>query len=231
MAISCNIAFAEIGLRVGREALVDELHRWGFDHDFGLAPAGRVDRPSGDLRQLADLAIGLEAADITPLHGALLATVIADDGRMPEPTLLAAEEGPMGLEPRPRPRLPRREVVAPASVPVLAEAMRAVPLYGTAAGVTSPDFPVAMKTGTGAQWRLGYHANYVGVAPWPRPRVAFSLRITHEPTSPQVNRTAREALRLLLAGLRERLLPAVVRQAGPPRSLDARPAFDSNRSP
>jgi cell division protein FtsI/penicillin-binding protein 2 len=61
-----------------------------------------------------------------------------------------------------------------------------------------------MKTGTGAEWRKGYHANYVGVAPWPNPVVAFSIRITHEPTSSRVNRTAREVLVALLEGLKLR---------------------------
>jgi hypothetical protein len=205
MAISCNMAFARLGLAAGRAALVDELHRWGFDRDFALAPAGRVKKPGGDLRQLADLAIGLEATDITPLHGALLAAVLADDGRMPEPALVMAEEGPMGLEPRPRPRLPPREVVDPAMLAVLGHALQAVPLYGTAAGVAPRDFPVAMKTGTAAEWRLGYHANYVGVAPWPKPRVAFSVRVTHAPTSSHVNRMAREVVARLLAGLRARM--------------------------
>ena len=124
---------------------------------------------------------------------------------MPEPMLLDATEGPMGLEPQFLERLPLRDVIAPETVPVLARAMQAVAIYGTAAGVAPPGFPIAMKTGTGAEWRLGYHANYVGVAPWPNPVVAFGLRITHEPTSARVNRTAREVLRALLEGLHRRV--------------------------
>jgi peptidoglycan glycosyltransferase len=205
MAVSCNMAFAHVGARVGRAALLAELRHWGFDRDFAIAPAGRVVRPEGDLRQLADLSIGLEATDITPLHGALLATVLANEGRMPEPTLLVATEGPMGLEPSSLERPAARDVVTPEAVPVLARAMQAVAVYGTAAGVAPPGFPIAMKTGTGAEWRLGYHANYVGVAPWPNPVVAFCVRITHEPTSSRVNRTAREVLSALLEGLRRRL--------------------------
>jgi peptidoglycan glycosyltransferase len=205
LAVSCNLAFAHVGAAVGREALLRELRRWGFDRDFALARAGRVVQAEGDLRQLADLSIGLEATNITPLHGALLATVLANEGRMPEPTLLEATEGPMGLAPSFLERLPARDVVAPETVPVLARAMQAVAVYGTAAGVAPPGFPVAMKTGTGAEWRLGYHANYVGVAPWPNPAVAFGIRITHEPTSSRVNRTAREVLRALLEGLHRRM--------------------------
>jgi hypothetical protein len=204
MAVSCNMAFAHLGVAAGRAALVDEFHRWGFDHDFTAAPAGRVVQPAGDERQLADLAIGLEATDITPLHGALLGAVLADGGRMPEPVVLEAEEGPMGLEPRPMPRPPARDVLDPSMIPVLARAMLAVATRGTAAGTTSLDFPVAMKTGTGAERRHGYHANYVGVAPWPDPVVAFSVRITYEPTSSRVNQTARVVLIHLLDGLRRR---------------------------
>jgi len=202
MAISCNMAFAHLGLAAGRAVLVDEFHRWGFDRDFAIAPAGRVVQPAGDERQLADLAIGLEATDITPLHGALLGAVLADGGRMPEPVVLEAEEGPMGLEPRPMPRPAARDVVDSAMIPVLARAMLAVATRGTASGMAPLDFPVAMKTGTGAEWRRGYHANYVGVAPWPDPVVAFSVRITYGPTSAQVNQTARAVLGQLLDGLR-----------------------------
>ena len=126
MALSCNMAFAHVGAKVGRAALLAELRLWGFDHDFALAPAGRVIRPDGDLRQLADLSIGLEATNITPLHGALLATVLANEGRMPEPMLLDATEGPMGLEPQFLERLPFRDVIAPETVTVLARAMQAV---------------------------------------------------------------------------------------------------------
>ena len=82
--------------------------------------------------------------------------------------------------------------------------MQAVTLYGTAAGVAPDNFPVAMKTGTGATPHLGYHANYVGVGPLPRPTVAFCVRITHEPNSHYVSRAAREVLGTLLAGLATR---------------------------
>jgi cell division protein FtsI/penicillin-binding protein 2 len=209
MAVSCNMAFAHLGVAVGRQALVSEFRRWGFDHDFALAAAGRVLQPAGDERQLADLAIGLEATDLTPLHGALLGAVLADGGRMPEPVLTLAEEGPMGLEPRLLPRPPAREVVDPSVAPVLARSLLGVATRGTAAGVAPLGFPVAMKTGTGAQWRLGYHANYVGVAPWPEALVAFSVRITHEPTSARVNQTARAVLHHLLEGLKRRHLEAM----------------------
>ncbi|HVQ28429.1 MAG TPA: penicillin-binding transpeptidase domain-containing protein, partial [Vicinamibacteria bacterium] len=206
MAISCNIAFAHLGLEVGRAALLEELGRWGFGRDFtSWAPGGHIVQATGDPRQLADLAIGLEATDLTPLHGALMAAVIADGGHMPEPVLIDGESGPLSLVSSALPRAPAREVVDEAAAKVLAHAMVAVAVQGTAAGVAPADFPIAMKTGTGAEWHRGYHANYVGVAPWPNPVVAFSVRVTHEPTSSRVNRTARVVLGRLLEGLQRSL--------------------------
>ena len=218
LAVSCNMAFAHLGLEVGRAALLDELARWGFGRDFApWAPGGRVLQPAGDPRQLADLAIGLEATDLTPLHGALLAAVVGNDGHMPEPVLIEGESGPLSLAWHPPPRAPARDVIDRAAVKVLTRAMVAVAVRGTAAGVAPRDFPVAMKTGTGAERRRGYHANYVGVAPWPNPVVAFSVRVTHEPTSARVNRTARLVLGRLLEALRRNLCAP----DAPPQGLTA----------
>jgi penicillin-binding protein A len=205
MAWSCNIAFANLGVRLGRQRMLDELHRWGFDRDdLGLAPPGRVVQPEGDDRQLADMSIGLEATDITPLHAALLATVLGDQGHMPEPYLVDAEESLLGLTSRPRPHPAPRKVIEPEWVGVLSRAMSAVSTDGTARGIAPPDFPVVMKTGVGATFRLGYHANYMGVGPWPRPTIAFCVRITHEPTSERARRAARQVLGTLLRALADR---------------------------
>ena len=42
--------------------------------------------------------------------------------------------------------------------------MRAVALYGTGTGLAPRGFPIAMKTGTAAEYRKGYHVNYIGIA-------------------------------------------------------------------
>ena len=206
MARSCNIAFADLGIAVGRQALLDELRRFGFDApaDELLGAAGHVVTPNGNERQLADLAIGLEATEITPLHAALLPTVVANEGRMPEPTFIQGSEGVLGITRLPRAPRPSRPVLDPAFVPTLRRAMEAVALYGTGAGVAPEDFPVAMKTGTAAAWGSGYHVNYVGLAPLPRPAFAFCVRLTHASSSHVVGRNARTVLHDLLAALAAR---------------------------
>jgi peptidoglycan glycosyltransferase len=219
LAISCNTSFASLGNRVGREALIDELHRWGFDAppDALMGAAGRIHTPPQTARQLADLSIGLTVSDITPLHAALLATVVANGGAMPEPRLVANVCGPVGLADRLAVLAPAREVVSPRTVPRLRQAMRAVALYGTGSGVAPRGLPIAMKTGTAAEYRKGYHVNYIGIAPTPDASLAFCVRITYRPNSRAVNRAAREVTGALLARLADRRLrleQAAERQRG-----------------
>ncbi|MCG6921137.1 MAG: hypothetical protein LJF15_08650 [Acidobacteria bacterium] len=203
LAISCNTSFARLGVRIGRDRLVDELRRWGFDagEDELMGAAGRVHTPPRNDRQLADLSVGLTLSDITPLHAALLATVMANGGTMPEPRVVANVCGPVGLSNRLAVLPPVRKVLGPRTVPPLLRAMRAVALYGTGTGLAPRSFPIAMKTGTAAEYRKGYHVNYIGIAPTPDAAVAFCVRITYRPNSRSVNLAAREVTRALLAGL------------------------------
>jgi peptidoglycan glycosyltransferase len=202
LGISCNVAFANLGLRIGRAALVGELRRYGFD---AAAPgAGQVAQPEGDARQLADLSVGLEATRISPAHAARMAAVFALDGNMPGVFLVAADDGAMGRSPRNRTPPPPQRVLDPAWVPVMRQAMAPVTAPGgTAEGVAPASFPVAMKTGTASTPNLGYHVNYIGVGPLPDPTVAFCLRVTNLGSSSTVNVAAREVLGALLNRLGE----------------------------
>jgi len=206
MAVSCNTSFAQLGAKVGREGLLDELRRWGFDRaDPDLPGSGRIVAPEGDDRQLGDLAIGLEATDITPLHAALTAAVFANGGSMPAPRFVAAADGRLGRSPVAFPRREARRVIPEAWLPRLRQAMLAVAAPGgTAAFLAPPGFPVAMKTGTASLRGAGYHVNYIGIGPMPEARIAFEVRITHEPNSPRARRAAREVTQTLLEGLEGR---------------------------
>ena len=206
LAVSCNVAFANLGVRVGADGLVEEYRRWGFDagHDALLGASGRLHaRPRTSL-QLAELSVGLELADVTPLHAALIAATVANDGRLEEPRLVTGACGPLGLADTPLPRGPGRAVLEPAVARRLKQAMRAVAERGTGAGLAPAAFPIAIKTGTGAEPGLGYHVNYIGAGPLPDPAVAFCIRVTHGASSPAVTRAARDVARRLLAALADR---------------------------
>jgi penicillin-binding protein A len=218
LAVSCNVAFANLGVRVGADRLVQEYRLWGFDagDEALLGGAGRIDaRPRTPL-ELADLSVGLELPAITPLHAALIAATVANGGRLGEPRLVTGTCGLLGLSDAPLPRAAGRAVLDPAVARRLLQAMRAVADHGTGAGLAPERFPVVMKTGTGAD-RGRYHANYIGAGPPPDPTFAFCVRVTHGTSSPAITRAAREVTRRLLAALAERrhlLRPAPGRVAG-----------------
>lgn len=214
MAVSCNVAFANLAIALGWPAMVAELRRWGFGGAADTPGAmGRVLKTDGTERELASLGIGLDWTEMTPLHAALLGAAVAS-GAMPRPVLVAADDGALALSPRPVAAPAPRRILEPRWVALLQKALAGVVEEGgTAEGVAPPSFPVVMKTGTASAPGLGYHVNYVGAGPMPHPRIAFCVRVTHQPTSPRVGAAAREVLRALLAELGRR---SVVRDGPQP---------------
>lgn len=190
MAVSCNVAFASLGVTIGRQAVLGEYRQFGFDQPLGLFESGHVLQSYGNARQLADLSIGLEATEITPLHAAMLAAVVANDGKMVEPRLVRQLDGRLGLHPREMPEAPSRRVLYPHWLPMIRHAMEAVVERGSANRVSTPGFPVAMKTGTACDPTGDFHVNYIGYGPLGDDRLAFAVRITGQPSSRHVRSVA-----------------------------------------
>ena len=86
-------------------------------------------------------------------------------------------------------------------MPQIVAAMTAVTERGTGRAMAPASFPVAMKTGTASHPRYAFHTNYIGVGPLPAPRLAFSVRVTHQGTSRNVRYATRRVTRRLLAEL------------------------------
>jgi len=120
----------------------------------------------------------------------------------PVPRLVTAGDGRLGLSPRPLAPEAGSRVIEDAWLPALRRAMPRSSARAARPRASAPaGFPVLMKTGTAALYRQGYHVNYIGIAPAGDLRIAFCLRLTHQPSSSAVNRSARAATARLLAGL------------------------------
>jgi len=200
LAHSCNIAFADLGIEAGRKAVIDELLLFGFDRpSSGPFDFGKIINRRGDNRQLADLSIGLEETTITPVHGALVAATFANDGIMPEPSLLTAEDGFLGLSPKSLGHPPGSWLISDQEgLGEITRAMEEVALNGTGRGLSHDGFTIAMKTGTGSTSGTGYVTNYIGFGPLPEPEVAFCVRVTHQRTSSRVRRATRKVMSNLI---------------------------------
>jgi len=205
LAVSCNTAFADLGVKIGWEKMLEELRLFGFDSQMeNPFPLGKIIIKKGDNRALADLAIGLENTVLTPVHAALTAAVFANDGSRVYPGLFYATDGFVGLSPKELKikNIKRVKILDENWLPAIREGMWAVTRYGGTAGFIAPaGFQVYMKTGTGGSYRDGYHVNYIGYVPKDQGNIAFCVRVTGKRTSFRVRRAAYRTNRELLIRL------------------------------
>ena len=207
LAVSCNTAFADLGVKIGWEKMLEELRLFGFDSQVkNPFPLGKIIIKKGDNRALADLAIGLENTVLTPVHAALTAAVFANDGSRVYPKLLYATDGFVGLSPKELKikSLKGVKILDENWLPAIREVMWAVTRYGGTAGFIAPaGFQVYMKTGTGGSYRDGYHVNYIGYVPKDQGNIAFCVRVTGKRTSFRDRRAAYQTNKALLIRLKQ----------------------------
>jgi len=203
LAVSCNIAFADLAVKVGWEKMLEELRLFGFDNQTATPyPLGDIIIGQGDDRNLADLGIGLENTVVTPLHTALIAAVFANDGYWVSPQLFHAGDGLIGISPQKQSPLPRAKILFEEWLPAIREAMWTVTRDGGTAAYVAPfGSPVYMKTGTGGNYRDGFHINYIGYTSTKLGTIAFSVRITGKRTSFRARKAGYEVTKHLLSAL------------------------------
>ncbi len=177
-ALSSNVDFAQIALRLGPERWFAEAARWGLGDrlEFTL-PAERDRLPSrADMSPgvLAQLGFGQADLLVTPLRMALVAATIASGGSEPRPYLVRAvrENGADRTVGGPG------TLAAPVSPEIAAEIGRmmvAVVRRGTGTAAALPNIVVAGKTGTATNPAGRSHAWFVAFAPADAPRVAVAI--------------------------------------------------------
>ncbi|MCU1245803.1 MAG: FtsI, partial [Acidobacteria bacterium] len=100
LAESCNIAFADLGLRLGKDKLHSFMTAAGFDGqaDLGLfrAPLGRTIPPIVNRFETAFYAIGLEHESVNALHLAMISSMVANRGVLTTPRLLRDRRSILG---------------------------------------------------------------------------------------------------------------------------------------
>jgi peptidoglycan glycosyltransferase len=97
LAISCNTAFAALGMKLGAPAIDNEARLFGLDdqtQEVPLAVARSTVGPINSQGDLAHASIGQQSVRITPLEGAMIAAAVANDGTLMKPYLVAQELGP-----------------------------------------------------------------------------------------------------------------------------------------
>jgi peptidoglycan glycosyltransferase len=177
-ALSSNVDFGQIALKMGTQTFYDYLARWriGESLDFQLpAQADRVPPQAGIVPgELAQMGFGQGALLMTPLHMALLGATIANDGVEPRPYIVRqiVRDGiPASVSNVSTLANP----VSPATAAKVTQMMIAVVQRGTGTPAQLPHVAVAGKTGTATNPHGPSHAWFVCFAPADHPRVAVAV--------------------------------------------------------
>lgn len=179
LTISCNTAFAGLGVGLGGDKLRSQAEAFGFNSTvkgFALPEATSVFPAKLDKPQTALSAIGQYEVRVTPLQMAMVAGAIANGGREMKPYVVRQTLAP---DLTPLATTSPQELGRPIDGNVaseLTQMMQAVVQRGTGTAAQIPGVPVAGKTGT-AEHAKGEppHAWFIGFAPADQPRVAVAV--------------------------------------------------------
>jgi peptidoglycan glycosyltransferase len=204
-ALSSNVDFAQIALKMGVETFYDYLRRWGIGESLDFQLPAQADRvpPKQTIvpGELAQMGFGQGALLMTPLRMALLGATIANGGDEPRPYIVREVErdgNPVTVSNASTLANP----VSPDTAAKVTQMMIAVVQRGTGTPAQLPHVTVAGKTGTATNPRGRSHAWFICFAPALHPRVAVAIVVENvgygatyaAPIAREVLRTALESV-------------------------------------
>ena len=178
---SCNVTFAELGLKLGTARIYDQAKKFGFDghvpFDIPFA-AGRFPSPSevpDNTPGLAFSAIGQQDVSANPLQMALVGAAIGNGGVEMVPHLVGEILDPQGVPIKTIGPAVFGRPISARTAAIETNLMEQVVQRGTGTAAQIPGVSVAGKTGT-AQTPGGQpHAWFVAFAPAQDPRIAVAV--------------------------------------------------------
>ncbi|MEX2252321.1 MAG: penicillin-binding transpeptidase domain-containing protein [Acidimicrobiia bacterium] len=179
---SCNTIFADLSVRLGAEDIGITVAALGFNTDLDFpwtVPLATypVEDLVDDPAALAQSGIGERDVRATPLHMAMVASAVANQGFVPSPYLVNRVFDADGNTVESTEPLSLGRAMAPATASILAQMMERVVTDGTGSNATVPDVRVAGKTGTAEGAGDGPHAWFIGFAPVEDPTIAIAVLI------------------------------------------------------
>ena len=181
LAISCNTAFASLGLALGQDAVRRQAEAFGLGDSSLVLPqrvATSIYPDTLSPPQEAQSAIGQYDVRVTPLQMAMVAAGIANGGEVMRPYLVSEVQAPdLSTLDVAKPELYRRAVSQQVAA-TMTTLMEAVVTRGTGTAAQLSGVRVAGKTGT-AQHGPGAapHAWFIGFAPAQDPKVAVAVLV------------------------------------------------------
>jgi len=183
LVVSCNITFAQVGLRLGAPALVDYSQMFGFNKpipfDLPTTASHIQEAKTMDQVALASAAFGQGQDLATPLQMACVASTVANGGVMMRPYAVDQVQdynGKIISEAAPK---KIRQVVDQQTAATLTDIMVQVVARGTGTAAQIDGVRVAGKTGTAEVADGEPQAWFICFAPADDPRVAVAVVVEH----------------------------------------------------
>jgi peptidoglycan glycosyltransferase len=150
LEVSCNPAFARLGVKLGEEALRTQAQKFGFGTKFldEIGSAASRFPEEIDQAQTAMSAIGEFEVAASPLQMALVAASIANDGVVMDPYVVdRVLDSDLRVTSQSRPQQ-QSVAMSPENAAALRQMMISVVQHGTAFRAQIPGVTVGGKTGT-----------------------------------------------------------------------------------
>jgi penicillin-binding protein A len=198
---SVNTVFAQVGEDIGRGTLVEYMRRFGFYENPELDYPGEQMIPSGILNADGDfvddgfdvgrVAIGQGGNEgqiqTTPMQMALVASAVANEGRLMRPQLtdsIVRKDGRVAE--RIQPDL-QSQVMKPETAEQLTAMMSRVVEEGTGTAAALSGIAVAGKTGTAEVGSFAQFTQpwFIAFAPVEDPRIAIAVTVEQQPSGSQ----------------------------------------------
>lgn len=183
LTISCNTAFAQLGITLGKDTIEQQARAFGIDDQSFTMPLRVAPSTLGDIPDRAALgqsSIGQRNVQITPMQAAMIAAAVGNGGVLMQPYLVKELQAPdlstlSTTEPHEIGRTMPADVAS-----TLTGMMVNVVAHGTGRSAQIDGVDVAGKTGTAENEKGAQpHAWFIGFAPADHPTVAVAVLLEH----------------------------------------------------
>ncbi|MDN5331913.1 MAG: penicillin-binding protein [Tepidanaerobacteraceae bacterium] len=179
-SLSSNSVFVKVGLEVGKERLYAKAEDFGFNERISFelpVSTSRFPRFSlmGDDVELAEASIGQGKILATPLQMALVASAVANGGRIIKPYIVQKVVTPLGEVKNFSSPVFLKEPIDIMTANKISEYMVDVVEHGTGRAAGIKGIKVAGKTGSAENPHGKPHAWFVGFAPADDPKIAVAV--------------------------------------------------------
>jgi penicillin-binding protein 2 len=187
LADSCNPTFINLGLMLGRERVLEYIHKFHLDENQLLGykestnPNINIDRYS--LPSLGNVSIGQQGIMLTPLQIASIMSIVANGGIYREPTILKEVVDSAGVAVLETPKQNPERIISIETAKTIQEMLTSATLAGTSKAAWVEKAGSAGKTSsaqTGIYKKDGkeiLNVWFAGYAPLEKPQYAVAILV------------------------------------------------------